>query len=134
MDIYVPFNESDKMQDLLNEIEDMFSWFFEDKKGPEYKLKSVCIEDGKVEQIYSTKRPGTYVRAIIQKDFDCYRTIVEIVHEDKHNKYSIFNWNYSYSKKNYFTQEDERKIDEFKHKTYEQLSIFNPYMEGKKDK
>lgn len=134
MDIYVPFNESDKMQDLLNEIEDMFSWFFEDNKGPEYKLKSVYIEDGKVEQIYNTKRPGTYVRATVQKDFDCYRTIVEIVHEDEHKKYSIFDWNYSYSKKNYFTQEDEKKIDDFKHKVYEQLSIFNPYMEGKNDK
>ena len=132
MDIYVPFNESDKMQDLLNEIEDMFSWFFEDNKGPEYKLKSVYVKDGKVEQIYNTKRPGTCVRATVQKDFDCYRTIVEIVHEDEHKKYVIFELNYSYSKKNYFTKEDEEKIDDFKHKVYEKLSIFNPYMENSK--
>ena len=135
MDIYFPFNDSDKMQDLYqdlyNELEDMFSWFSEDE-GPEYKLKSIYVEDGKIEQVYNTKRPGTYVRAIIQKDSDCYRTIVEIVHEDEHKKYTIFELNYSYSKKNYFTQEDEEKIDDFKHKVYEQLSIFNPYMENSK--
>ena len=32
MDIYVPFNHSDKMRDLYIELEDMFTWFFEDKK------------------------------------------------------------------------------------------------------
>ena len=131
MEIYLPFNESDKLQDLYNELEDMFSWFFEDE-GPEYKLKSIYVEEDKVEQIYSTKRPGTYVRVTVQKDFDCYRTIVEIIHEDEHKKYVIHEWNYSYSKKNYFTQEDEKKIDGFKHKVYEQLSIFNPYMENSK--
>lgn len=132
MDIYFPFNDSDKLQDLYNELEDMFSWFFEDNKDSEYKLKSVYVEKDKVEQVYSTKRPGTYVRVIVQKDSDCYRTIVELVHEDEHKKYVISEWNYSYSKKNYFTQEDEKKIDDFKHKVYEQLSIFNPYVENSK--
>lgn len=134
MDIYVPFNESDKMQDLLNEIEDMFTWSFEDENGPEYKLKSVYIEDGKVEQIYNTKYSGTFVRVIIQEEANCYRTIVELIHEDEHKKYSIFDWNYSYSKKEYFTEEDTNKIDDFQQKVYEQLSIFNPYMERKNDK
>ena len=83
MDIYVPFNESDKMQDLLNEIEDMFTWSFEDENGPEYKLKSVYIEDGKVEQIYNTKYSGTFVRVTIQEETNCYRTIAEHIHEDE---------------------------------------------------
>ena len=134
MDIYVPFNESDKMQDLLNEIEDMFTWSFEDENGPEYKLKSVYIEDGKVEQIYNTKYSGTFVRVIIQEEANCYRTIVELIHEDEHKKYSIFDWNYSYSKKEYFTEEDINKIEDFQQKVYEQLSIFNPYMGGENDK
>ena len=128
MDIYVPFNESDKMQDLLNEIEDMFTWSFEDENGPEYKLKSVYIEDGKVEQIYNTKYSGTFVRVIIQEEANCYRTIVELIHEDENKKYTIVDWNYSYSKKEYFTEEDTNKIDDFQRKVYEQLSIFNPYM------
>ena len=128
MDIYVPFNESNKMQNLLNEIEDMFSWFFEDKKVPEYKLKSVYVEDGKVEQIYSTKYSGTYVRAIIQKETDCYKTIIELFYKDKHKSYIIQDWSLSYSKKPYLTASDEDSIDVFKNKVYEQLTIFNPYM------
>ena len=134
MDIYVPFNESDKMQDLLNEIEDMFTWSFEDENGPEYKLKSVYIEDGKVEQIYNTKYSGTFVRVTIQEETNCYKIIAELIHEDENKKYTILDWNYGYSKKRYFTEEDTNKIEDFQQKVYEQLSTFSPYMEGENDK
>ena len=134
MNIYVPFNESDKMRDLYIELEDMFTWSFEDENGSEYKLKSVYTEKGKVEQIYSTKYSGTFVRVIIQDEANCYRTIVELIHEDENKKYTIVDWNYSYSKKEYFTKEDTNKIDDFQRKVYEQLTIFNPYTEGTNDK
>ena len=134
MDIYVPFNHSDKMRDLYIELEDMFTWSFEDENGPEYKLKSVYVEDGKVEQIYSTKYSGTFVRVTIQEEVNCYRTVVELIHEDENKKYTIVDWNCSYSKKEYFTEEDINKIEDFQQKVYEQLSIFNPYMGGENDK
>lgn len=134
MDIYFPFNDSDKMQDLYIELEDMFSWFFEDNKGLQYKLKSVYVEDGKIEQIYNTKYSGTYVRVIIQEETDYYKTIIELFYKDKHKSYIIQDWSLSYSKKPYLTASDEDSIDVFKNKVYKQLTIFNPYMEGKNDK
>ena len=134
MDIYFPFNDSDKMRDLYIELEDMFTWSFEDENGSEYKLKSVYIEKGKIEQIYNTKYSGTFVRVTIQEETNCYRTIVELIHEDENKKYTIVDWNCNYSKKEYFTEEDINKIEDFQQKVYEQLSIFNPYMEEENNK